>query len=567
VPYLAYLEPDDELTSAAARIRNAPGSRVGLVLPFNSRVATSRINFRLLAREADDAGKTLDIIAPDAAARALAASAGLLAFATVGEYEAGVDGAASGSGRWTDDLAPGMSGVPLRPETADQWSWEPVSTPERSRTPYSWDAQGGAQSGGLSGGQTGGPKEPTVVRGSRPMVSPTTMGGILVVAVLLGMAGAAAAMLLPAAEITVTAKTESVPPLTFTVTADPAVTEPDATAMRIPAHLVQLPVSVSGEYAATGKKITETKASGAVQFESINTVFAVSVPKGTRVSTLDGVLFTTTATVVVPRATVSGSTIKRGTVSTGITAVKAGLASNVAAGTITQVPGTLATQQIAVSNPGAASGGTHTETAQIAQADVDAALKDLETRLDEAFAAAVAAPPGLPAGSLAYPETAVMDKAVPDTDPTTLAGTKTGTFSLSLSATGSMLAVDAAPITAIGEAIVSQSVLTGYRLVPGSISVQVGTGVTADGTVTFDVRASAKRVRQLDAAALLRDVLGHTEADARAALEAYGAVTISFWPGWVESVPTNASRVMLSVSDGLGGREPGATQSPVPSGP
>ena len=44
---IVYLDADDEITSAAARIRTADDARVGLVLPFGSRVATSRINFRL----------------------------------------------------------------------------------------------------------------------------------------------------------------------------------------------------------------------------------------------------------------------------------------------------------------------------------------------------------------------------------------------------------------------------------------------------------------------------------------------------------------------------------------
>ena len=49
-----YLDVDDEITSAAARIRAAEGTRVAVVLPHGSRVATSRINFRLLARDAHD---------------------------------------------------------------------------------------------------------------------------------------------------------------------------------------------------------------------------------------------------------------------------------------------------------------------------------------------------------------------------------------------------------------------------------------------------------------------------------------------------------------------------------
>jgi Baseplate J-like protein len=84
---ILYLDIDDEITTAAARVRGAEGTRVAMVLPNGSRVATSRINFRLLARDATLNGKRLSIVASDAATRALAASAGLPIFASVAEYE------------------------------------------------------------------------------------------------------------------------------------------------------------------------------------------------------------------------------------------------------------------------------------------------------------------------------------------------------------------------------------------------------------------------------------------------------------------------------------------------
>ena len=87
-----YLDIDDEITSAAARIRATEGSRVAVVLPYGSRVATSRINFRLLARDALTNGKRLSVVAGDGATRALAASAGLPIFTTVGEYESSLEG-------------------------------------------------------------------------------------------------------------------------------------------------------------------------------------------------------------------------------------------------------------------------------------------------------------------------------------------------------------------------------------------------------------------------------------------------------------------------------------------
>src|SRR5580765_4837664 len=82
-----YPDVDDEITSAASRIRSSESTKVALVVPYGSRIATSRMNFRLLSREALVSNRRLSIVSGDAAARSLAASAGLPVFGTVGEYE------------------------------------------------------------------------------------------------------------------------------------------------------------------------------------------------------------------------------------------------------------------------------------------------------------------------------------------------------------------------------------------------------------------------------------------------------------------------------------------------
>src|SRR5919109_1095271 len=106
---ILYLDIDDEITTAAARVRAAEGTRVAMVLPYGSRVATSRINFRLLARDATLNGKRLSIVAGDGATRALAASAGLPIFANVAEYESAND-ADRGSKGPSTDRAGGVNG-------------------------------------------------------------------------------------------------------------------------------------------------------------------------------------------------------------------------------------------------------------------------------------------------------------------------------------------------------------------------------------------------------------------------------------------------------------------------
>src|SRR5580765_8016930 len=83
-----YPDVDDEITSAASRIRSSESTKVALVVPYGSRIATSRMNFRLLSREAVISNRRLSIVSGDAAVRSLAASAGLPVFGTVPEYEA-----------------------------------------------------------------------------------------------------------------------------------------------------------------------------------------------------------------------------------------------------------------------------------------------------------------------------------------------------------------------------------------------------------------------------------------------------------------------------------------------
>ncbi len=108
---ILYLDSDDEITTAANRVREADVTRIAIVLPFGSRVATSRINFRLLSRDATLNGKRLSVVASEAATRALAASAGLPVFSTVAEYEASEEGGVDRSAAATDTAAGVVAGA------------------------------------------------------------------------------------------------------------------------------------------------------------------------------------------------------------------------------------------------------------------------------------------------------------------------------------------------------------------------------------------------------------------------------------------------------------------------
>jgi hypothetical protein len=590
---IVYLDPEDEITSAASRIRQAPDTRVALVVPFGSRVATSRINFRLLAREAMVNGRRLDIVAPDASARALAASAGIPVFASVAEYEAAFDlpeapgtpdtgadpdaGSRAAGIAAAGALAAGVAGTGGGKPTDDG----NVDSPATASTPAG--AVGGFATPGRSGGAVP-PRDPAreaeldaivhrgreepAVRKPRRSLPVAILVGVIVLLVALGAAAVAGYLLLPSAEITVTPRIQPVGPVAISVTADPSATTVDEAARVIPAETLEIPVQASGEFTATGKRVEKTKATGGVRWRNCDNSSGWTIPKGTLVRTSGGTAFTLDETVVLPSAVISGGgstpTLRCQFSEVGVTAVVAGKGGNVPARAITVIPARYNRTLITVSNPQATSGGSEKTFTRVAKKDVDAAMASLQAELEKQFTTEIANPDQVPDGSTAFPETAALGAATPSVDPATLVNQEVESFTLSLDATGTMLAVDPSPVEAMAAARLATAVTPGYELVDGSTQIEVGDGTVKRGVVTFTAGALAKETRPVDGPALQRQIVGLPAADARALLEPYGDVKIVLWPDWVDRVPAIDARVTLVVADPVqAGPEP--TMPPQPT--
>jgi hypothetical protein len=586
---IVYLDVDDEITSAASRIRAARHPRVAIVVPYGSRVATSRINFRLLAREAQAADRRLDVIAPDAAARALAASAGIPVFTSVAEYETALEvgdedegeGPAAAAG--TAGAEPSDDRGGEEREARDRRSAEPrrhskprpedpvMGSPEaRPRRPSESEAVGaGAAASGVAAGALAmtGPANGTQYRtGDRTARRRRIPVWLIPVAGMLALAlvatGVAAYVALPAAQITVTPRIERIGPLTLQVRADPDAATVDLANGRIPAERVEIPLEATGEFVATGTRVDERRATGRVRFASINTVGPVAVPSGTRVATLDGIVFETTQRVTVPAASVAGDRIERGFAEAAIRAVKAGPEANVAAGSITQVPDVLRTQQISVDNAGATQGGRRDTFPVVQQADVDNALLQLRADLDTQLETALEDPEDIPAGATPLPETVTMDEPVPGPDPAELVGQEVQAFTLGMTTTARLLAVDSGPVEGIARTRLEAAVGEGYELIDGSIEITVGEAAVRNGEVTFPVSGTAQQTRPVDAAEIEAAVLGRSRAHAEEILARYGTAEIELWPDWVDSVPALEQRVEVTVRDPV---EVPAAPTPRPS--
>lgn len=595
-----YLDIDDEITSAAARIRGTEDLVVVLVLPAGSRIATSRINFRLLAREAQQRSRRLSIVAPDASARALAATAGLAAFASTMEYESSVAQPASVGEKAAAPATVPAVGVAVQPRAPAPDAGPdagPAVAQARRLTPDELAARDVALAGGVAGGASGStPGSASSVRdvdrdaGRLGMLEPhataarlgpsTGLGpereqaatprshrrrtallvGLLVL-VFLGVAGGAAAyLLLPSASIVLTIRSAPLAPVEFVVTADPAATAPDPAAAVVPATRLEIPLTASGTFKSTGKRVDEAAAVGSARWTNCDPTRAYSIPRGTLVRTAAGIAFATDEAVFLPVAILNPPKITCQDRAVSVTAAKTGPGGNVAAGTITVIPGQYNSVVIKVTNPAATAGGIRNEFPKVIQKDVTAALAALGKQLDAQLVAGAAAPAGLPAGSTAFPETATRGAATPTLDPTTLVDQEVAQFDLGVTATGTIVTVNQAPILALGEARLAAAVPADRDMVAGSALVTVGPGTVDAQRVRFGVTARAESAPRVDESALRTQLKGRSPAQARAILAPYGDATVTLWPSWATTIPTFDARVDLRV-EGVAGVSP----TPVPS--
>jgi hypothetical protein len=504
-----YLDGDDEITDAVARLRDATDERVVFVVPTGSRIATGRINFRLLAREAAARDLRLAIASPDTQVRAMAASAGVLALGTAAEAEAALD--------------------------------RGDSPPEPSAS-LSQDSSEERDDGGLTSPIATSASTASSAKASR-RVSRKVVAGVGAVLVVATIGVVTSLETLPTAQITLTPRTATVGPLPLTITALTTVSEPDPETGRLPAVDVAIPVSVEQVYAATGREVQEARATGSVVLTSPDQPFDQPVLAGTLVRTESGVEFQTTVDGVVPRVTAGGGPTQ---VTLPVEAVVPGEEGNVEAGDITIVP-SLEAQGISVTNPEATSGGRHEQTSVVTEDDHRRALADLQNRIMGELAARLRDPERLPDDLTVFVGTAEPGTVqhVPPADE--LVGSRAAEFSLAGDLTAHVLAVDERSVDSLARSIVLAELPEGMAVLPGRLSVQTGDGVAEDGGIRFDGTASALAYQVIDEEAVLERIAGLPVSEARAILESLGVATVSVWPEFLGDLPSDRSRIRLDV--------------------
>ena len=574
---IVYLDVDDEITSAATRLRTLEDDRIALVLPLGSRLATSRINFRLLAREAATRKKTLEIVTGDASTRALAASAGLPTHTSVAAFEGRPEPGAAGRGAGAA-VGGGAAVAGAAGATGGGSVAAGASVGATGPIPGAASTSGAAGPSGAAGRSIPSPTSGRGVDDSPTVVTPivTALPAIRppmrrqpvpqvgrrqpvrldsrMVAIALGIVailivgGVAAYQLLPSATVTLAPGFDLIGPIQLSVTAQSGITQPDPTRLLVPARTFSYDLDVSDTFPATGVKVDETTADGVVTFTNCDIDNDQRIKSGAIVATQSGIQFRTLHDVTLKKAQLGNFQINCKSNDVAVKALKPGTAGNVPSNTIRVIPKGYASNTVFVTNGAATSGGAHVETKQVTQANIDAALVALNDKLVTAFDDKIAAAEGVPQGTTLFTETKVLGKANPGVDPRTLLSKLEDTFQLGLTAKGTIVGADPSPVSTLADARIRSSVKDGFNLVEDSIRISVGTPLVTGSTITFPVLATATATRQLDAAALRKRIHGLGLPQARTVLREFGTVTITVWPNWVTTIPTNDDRLAFTIT-------------------
>lgn len=531
---LIYLEPDDEITTVVRRLRQADAPRLVLVVSGRSKATTSAVALRLLAQEAADQGRQIVLVA-DAAARALAAEAGIPAFASVAEANA--EGAVP-----LDSLpaprapihvvrgepqpaAPDLPGAALpvaaptaAPRGMEETQAVPVQQPARYPVPRQPRPRAASSR----------PRPAAHAARAARWVLPA-IGVLLLVGV-----GAAVATVLPAATVVIRPQATAVGPVTYTVRPDVHAGAGD-------------PLTATKQGEATGHRTKRIAATGMVTFFNY-TNSPVFVPSGTEVSAGGDIVFRTTQAVTVPDAFFTA-----GSADAPIEAVDRGTDGNVAPDAIDTIEDHDVERALGgkryrtVDNRDATSGGDEQELQVVRKSDItavtDAIRADLQQQLaaqrEESGEDRIYAAEGAPKPQIEVPD-----------DLEGHASADPYTFEL----TGTLQ--DDQPYVLRGEAVAqaSERVTQDQNAVPAgrtiqaeSIHVEVGEVTLAGDRIEVQAQVNAQAVPEYEESAIAGQIAGMSADGAESQLDLIGRTTVTLWPFWVDRVPRLDWRVTIDV--------------------
>lgn len=508
---------NDELSSIAEKIINAEDAEVILNVPRFSKLGESAINFDLLKREADAAGKKLVVESVDENILSLAESVGIASYNPFFR---------SANNRKTfSDI------IPPRMDTSRRFSAQ--TSPEKEPQLEIYAENEGAAA----------PSE-------LPVRSVNFLRRFVLIAALAGLFAASivlAVKVLPRAEVTIKVR-EMQWEYSGTVKADKSITAFDAEKAIIPGALFVETKNAQRSFRASGKRFVERKAKGVITIYNAFSSDPQPLVATTRFQTADGKIYRLDKAVTVPGAKIVDGKIAPSSISVSVTADKPGAEYNIGPVERFSIPGFKGSPKFDAfygSSDKAMEGGFVGEQAYPTEADIAAGKEEVARILEDVLK--VSMPQQMPEGYTfldgAFASRIISQTVNPETD-------QNGNFSILGAAELASFGFRESDLIAMmrdraRKELYPDVVVKDYEVSYDDVSL------SGDRTsLSFRVTLRAMFVRPIDKQALLQNLLGKSENDAQAviySLPGFESGSINFWPFWVRSVPSNSNKVKIII--------------------
>lgn len=537
-----YIDVEDDITAIIGKVKAAKNKIVALVPPKRTGVLQSAVNLRLLARAAKQTNKHLVLISGNSALTALAAAAGIPSARTLQskpelaalpeEDDASAEDVIDGADLPVGDLARTGDGeideMPLQAAPAIDLAIRASNAEETDETPLARSQSR----------QRRGIKVPNFDTFRKRML--LGVGGLVLLIGFLVWA----IVLAPKAKIVITARTIESSANPNVILATSAAT--DFSVGTLKAVRQEIKKEAAFEFTATGKKEVGEKATGTVEF-SQQALSATSIPAGTEVVTVDGLVFVTNSVANVPASSFGPGcfpTACPGSTTVSVTAKQPGSKYNGASGSLSGAPSGILANLTAPTT-----GGTDKTVAIVTKEDVEQATnafasqdvsaikKDLTTKFGEGVIVIDA--------SFATNKDAIKPSPAVDAEATDGKAKLTGMVSYT------MIGVAESEASRFLDGYFAQQIKESadQRVYDNGAEKTTFIDVKAvDNGFTAKMTATAKLGPKIDDAAVKSEARGKRYGEVQSAIEGISgveSVDVKFSPFWVRTVPNKEERITV----------------------
>jgi hypothetical protein len=371
---IIYINPSEEITSVIDKMVRTRAGELFLVIPKGAVISQSLVNLRLLKREADNLKKRINIVTPEAALQRLAKKTGFSVSDSLpgdlqkDEPERAEDAVLqeqvtpdefkkflkeerkSSSFRMSDIVktgsVPPAKLVSKKIKEISDMSADLVLKQRSDAESRILDEEAGEQKQveipetenfevrSYQSPDIPKPAPPYIDREEQTREKPKVISAFPVkifaifIASAIVIAGLVFYMVLPKADVLVTAKREQIP-FDYKILADKNLSQIDAAANKIPAQLIKLEDKDTQEFSTTGQRQLNEKAKGIITVFNAYSSSPQTLVETTRFLSQEGKVFRLTKTITIPGAKIEEGKIVASSIDVEVEADQPGSAYNI----------------------------------------------------------------------------------------------------------------------------------------------------------------------------------------------------------------------------------------------